>query len=178
MHLWLSATAVLALPLLSATGFAHETHGHGAHEHGVGELTLVVDEGGRIHLEFESPMINLIGFEHRPRSDAQRATLQAAVRDLREGVLLFSFSPVGAACGLRDATLLSALVDDEEEVDDGHADIFVAWRFECRSGVLREIDARGFFDRFPGTERLRIQAVTDRGQTARELTPSSSRIGW
>lgn len=184
----------LGITTVAAHDDGHGRHGHGAHEHGVAALTIVVD-GAILQIELESPSMNLIGFEHRPRTGTQREALGSAVEALRDGPRLFSFGPAGARCVQQRATVLSTLLDDDEDDEahhegghghddahdrdpDDHADIFAAWRFECAGAGLAEIDMRGLFSRFPGTERLRVQAVTGQGQTARELTPASSRLRW
>lgn len=58
---------------------------------------------------------------------------------------------------------------------DDHADVFVAWRFACTApAALRELDARGLFQRFPAVQRLRVQAATPRGQSSAVLGASAS----
>ncbi len=176
-------------------GHPHPHHGHGAHEHGVAGVTIAVD-GAVVEIELESPAMNLVGFEHRPRTDAELESLDAAVAALRRGDGLVAFEPAGARCVRQRAVVLSSLLVDDDDEDghhhggqdgshpdhDGeahdHADIFVAWRFECAGAAVTGIDLRGVFSRFPATERLRVQAVTGQGQTARELTRSSSRLRW
>jgi len=60
---------------------------------------------------------------------------------------------------------------------DGHADIAAFWEIGCtRVDALKEIDFTGFFERFPGTGRLRVQAVLPGGQTGAELTPSATKL--
>jgi hypothetical protein len=44
---------------------------HAAHSHGVGNLELVV-QGGTVKASFEIPMESLLGFEHLPRTTAQK----------------------------------------------------------------------------------------------------------
>ncbi len=171
----------------------HHHHGHGAHEHGIAVVTIAVD-GPVVEIEFESPAMNLIGFEHRPRTDAQRESFDAAVAALRRGDGLVSFEPAEARCVQLRAVVLSSLLDNEEDQhhdhghggshpdhdagDHDHADVFVAWRFECAGAAVTGIELRGIFSRFPATERLRVQAVTGQGQTAREMTAASSRLRW
>jgi hypothetical protein len=163
---------------------------HGAHEHGVAEMDVAQD-GTELQIELSTPAANLIGFEHPPRNAREQAILRDAVTALEQGGGLLAPS-AAAACTLRDARILSALLstgDDGHEHDDGdhdhspdddhdhddhdhaHADVFVAWRFDCATpAALRELDARGLFTRFPGTETLRVQAVVPRGQLAGTLT--------
>jgi len=168
--------------------------GHGAHEHGVAQLDIALD-GTELQIELDTPAVNLLGFEHAPRDARQEAVLGEAVDDLRDGARLFSLTPE-ARCVLRDARILSSLLPDDDGHDEGdhhahdpdvhggdghdgddHVDVFVAWRFDCAAPAeLGELGAQAFFERFPGTERLRVQAVTARGQTAAVLTPSSPAI--
>lgn len=199
-----SARGICAAMMVAVAGFGapaaardadHHHHGHDAHEHGVAVVTIAVD-GPVVEIEFESPAMNLVGFEHRPRTDAQRESLDATIAALRDGGRLVAFEPAGARCIQQRAVVLSSLLDDDEDEgghhDDGydeshpdhdaadhdHADIFVAWRFECAGVAVSGIDLRGVFSRFPATERLRVQAVTNQGQTARELAATSSRLRW
>src|SRR6187431_2577567 len=50
-----------------------------AHVHGVASLQVALD-GNRLNVEFSSPLDNLVGFEHAPRTDKQKA----AVREMAE----------------------------------------------------------------------------------------------
>lgn len=59
---------VLATSLLLATSAgaaAGEHREHGAHEHGVAQLNLVL-EGEKLLIELASPGVNIVGFEHAP----------------------------------------------------------------------------------------------------------------
>lgn len=191
------ATVAIGAPAAARDdGHEHSPHHrHGAHEHGIAEVTIAVD-GAVVEIEFESPAMNLLGFEHRPRTDAQRESLEAAIAALRRGDGLVAFEPAGVRCVQRRAVVLSSLLDEAEDEDQPregglagshadhdvrdheHADVFVAWRFECDGAAVAGIDLRGIFGRFPATGRLRVQAVTGQGQTARELTAASSRLRW
>jgi hypothetical protein len=55
----------------------HEAHVHGE---AVGNLTL---DGPTLRLELEIPGVNLVGFEHPPRNQDQRAQLEAVLSSLR-----------------------------------------------------------------------------------------------
>jgi len=54
-------------------------HSHGAHSHGKAEMELTI-QGSAIRGLFKTPMDSLLGFEHAPKTDAQKK----AVSDLRE----------------------------------------------------------------------------------------------
>lgn len=52
------------------------------HVHGVAHLNMAV-EGSLLHVELESPAMNIVGFEHQPRSSRQREQIHQAVRKLK-----------------------------------------------------------------------------------------------
>ncbi len=69
---------------------------HAAHSHGVGNLELVV-QGSSVKASFEIPMESLLGFEHLPRTPAQKkamADLQTAVAQASYFITL----PAAADC--------------------------------------------------------------------------------
>lgn len=85
--------ALLPLAAQAADEHNHDhDHEHGsldAHEHGVGRLNAVLD-GKALELELESPAMNLVGFEHLATTDADKAKLAAARKQLEQPLVLFS----------------------------------------------------------------------------------------
>ena len=65
----------------------------GAHQHGVVQLDIAVD-ANRITIQMSSPLDNLLGFEHAPRNDTERARVAALLAALRG--TLFTIDPAGA----------------------------------------------------------------------------------
>src|SRR5437879_845104 len=68
------------LALMSGLAFAHEQH---AHVHGIASLQLAVD-GNTLTLDLSSPLDNLLGFEHVPRTDKQKAAVHNMAERLRK----------------------------------------------------------------------------------------------
>jgi hypothetical protein len=191
----LAATLTLVRPIaLAEQAQAHREHG--PHEHGVGSLNLVVD-GNVVEIELESPAADIVGFEHAPTDDAERATLDRAVATLKNGGRLFGF-PAAAGCRLTRSSVNASLLGDEpaaeadhEEHGDSpatesdhdaghahetHADLDAEYRFECRDAArIGPVEVR-LFEAFTGTQRLRVQYATAKGQGAVELTAASARI--
>ena len=63
----------------------------------------------------------------------------------------------------------------ELEYEDGHAELTASWEFTCATpDEITEFDASGLFDAFANLEDIDAQWVSDTGQSAAELTPSSS----
>jgi hypothetical protein len=189
------AAALSLVPPVVPADDAHAHREHGPHEHGVGSLNLVVD-GSVVEIELESPAANILGFEHAPKDEAERAALDRAVLALKDGERLFGF-PAEAGCRLTRSSVSSTLLGDEpaaaEHAEHGdspaaesdhdagheretHADLDADYRFECQNAArIGPVEVR-LFEAFPGTLRLRVQFATAKGQGAVELTAAGARI--
>lgn len=179
-----------------------ERRDHGAHVHGIAEMDVAV-LGDEVEIALRSPAMNMVGFEHAPRTDEQRERLNGAVDSLRDGDALFAFGD--ALCRLLEAEVhharepnghgYDALADDEhadhehdehehdegehgegehDEAHDGatHSEIRAHYHFACERTVER-VDI-GLFERFPRSESIRVQYLTDDTQGAQTLTPEAT----
>lgn len=167
---------------------AHDDHGHrqhGAHVHGQASLSIAVD-GTSVELALESPAVNLFGFEHRPKTAGDKATVAAVAQLLGDGERLFRFD-AGAGCRLVDAEIESSMLDaDSHQHDhdadthgaDSHADVAAHYRFDCSSADA--IDELGIelFAHFERLERLDVQFVTSEGQGAERLTRRNNVVSF
>lgn len=135
-HLLL-AVPVLLLPLSYSQ--AHEDHHHeheeaaslGAHEHGAARLNAALD-GKRLELEFISPAMNLVGFEHAPATPADEAKIAEARSQLEQPAALFGL-PTAAGCSISEQHLHGELLgsahagyqrrdqDDDHQHEHSHA---------------------------------------------------------
>lgn len=86
-----------------------------AHVHGEGVLNIAV-ENGQVLMELEAPGADIVGFEHEPKTDADKAAIAKAAATLEDGAALFRFSP-DAQCTLKDADVEAPYSDDDH---DGH----------------------------------------------------------
>lgn len=160
---------VVALGVVPAAG-ALAQH---AHEHGVAELRIALD-GPTVLVEFESPLVNLLGFEHAPRSDAEKAAMAALEDTLRAPERLFAL-PAAAGCSLEEVELelpgaaQHAGHDHEHDShghghEDEHADAYAVWEYVCTTppGAV-EVTV---IEAFPAIRVLRSEVAGPRGQTA------------
>lgn len=175
---------ILMTFLAAATGSANagEHREHDAHVHGIGQLDIAL-EGEVLAVEFTTPAINLLGFEHAPEDDDQRARLREAVQLLQNGLALFSL-PIDARCVPESTEVESELLDDDHHhegagtEDHDHADFHVSYRFHCEAvSALTYMDVN-LFTHFPATEKLEVQLITPSGQTGVELTQGASRLDF
>ena len=119
---------LLALPLALlplATGAAAHSHEHDdhdhvehgsldAHEHGAAQLNVVLD-GKVLELQLESPAMNLVGFEHAAKTDADKTKVAAARSQLEQPQALF-----GLAAG--DCSVSTQELESPLCTEDGHDD--------------------------------------------------------
>ena len=180
------------LPLHAAQAANHEhSHAHAheehasldAHEHGVASLNVALD-GQTLEIQLQSPAMNLVGFEHEAKSDADKAKVAAARQHLEQPQALFAL-PIEAKCALQDSELDSPLLgghahDEHEHADEhGHSDIDASYRFACANAeALQTLELGSFFGTFPGTEKLEVQLIGPSGQQGAELTPRNSRLSF
>ncbi|MEM7541168.1 MAG: DUF2796 domain-containing protein [Pseudomonadota bacterium] len=92
---------------------AAERRHHDAHEHGSAQLNVAQD-GSAVYVDFDSPAANVVGYEHLPKSAADRETLESALATLRDGEHLFVF-PESADCKLEEVELTSPLIGGSDE---------------------------------------------------------------
>lgn len=184
--------ALVPSKILHAEEFLH----HEAHEHGVANMNIAV-EGNNLYIEFSSPAANIVGFEHHPRTHAQKDAVKDALNRLQMAKALFILS-AGS-----ESQLISANVDTDidNEADDhlksehdhadeghhdqehheadeheGHSEFNAQYHFVCKKPKrLSQIDVR-LFSVFPGIEHIEVQLVSETKQTAMELAAKMHKI--
>ena len=185
------APAALMMALMAA--LITLAHAHKAHEHGAAKVNIAVD-GSQVNIALESPLDNLLPFEHSPVTLEQRKQVKdMAIRMHRE--TLFQLTPA-AECRLEKVTLASEVFDaalldpnislDPDRADDekgqsskeGHGDLDAEFFFVC--GKPENLNSVGIllFSAWPKMERIRVQAITPRGQRSASLTPRRNQMKW
>ncbi|WP_300729681.1 DUF2796 domain-containing protein [Pseudomonas sp.] len=183
-RLFLALPFVL-LPLAMANAADAHDHDHEhdslpPHEHGVGSLNVALD-GQTLELDLDGPSINLVGFEHIATTDADKAKVNAARKQLEDPHTLFSL-PKAAGCTTEAQELESPLFDPapEESTAKGghhHSDIDVHYAFTCsKPDGLKSLDLAQFFKTFPGTHSLKVQLIGPSGQQSVVVTSKAPTV--
>ncbi|HPR08069.1 MAG TPA: DUF2796 domain-containing protein [Denitromonas sp.] len=149
--------------------------GSTAHEHGVAGLSLV-QEGTTITLGFESPLDSLVGFEHAPRTDAQKQALQKARAALENAATAVAL-PAAAACVARAVTVempFGSKAHAGHDDHDKHADAEAEYVFECAQPAALGTVTVGLFKAFPRLQRIDAEAATAAGQGKAVLRPAQA----
>ena len=111
-------TLVLGVAAGAASG--QQLEQHAAHEHGAVTFNIAVEQN-TLAVELEAPAINVVGFEHPPRTDEQRKAASDAAALFESGRGLFGV-PSAAGCRLRETKVHAPGGEGSpaESGDDGH----------------------------------------------------------
>ena len=164
---------------------------HGAHLHGVAELTVALEENA-IEMMFTAPAASVVGFESKAASSEQLKAVEDAKLVLRDPFQLVTF--VGKECDLVQAAVdLTAISssqkdehddhdeghddhneghDDHDSVDDeeSHSDIIAKYEFKCSSDDQLKKLKFGPDQLLFGLDKVNVMWVSESGQGAAEVT--------
>lgn len=198
-HIVSIATFAFAFFILANVSYAEQKGTSlDAHVHGLSQLTIAV-EGEKVELEFSSPAMNLVGFEHKATSKKDIAAVKQAESILRQPEMLFALSE--AKCKpIHTHVDISGLIEqhedhhghkghdehkdhkDHKDHDDHkahdehetHSEIVANYSFECKdSSVLSSIKV-SLFESFAGIYKIQAMWVTPGKQGSAKLTAENS----
>ncbi|HEY0180132.1 MAG TPA: DUF2796 domain-containing protein [Dokdonella sp.] len=190
MHRALPLFALLVSFAALAAAPASPHRHHGPHVHGEATLNVGLD-GQLLLVSLDAPGMSLLGFEHPPRDDAERAAYRATLDALNApgGWLLL---PQAAGCALEsvqvaphgfDAADGDGHGDDDHDHDDDahggdheHADFDATYRYACHAPLaLHALDVT-LFERFPPLHKVNVDLVLPDRQGSQVLTPGTTMV--
>lgn len=174
LKILLAATLTLGASLSQAHDHQqghHHAHSHSAHVHGHAQLMVAVEEK-QVQVSLESPLDNLLGFEHAPRTAKEKQAVEAMTTRLKAPETLLQFDPE-AGCKALPAEI-SALPGTAGQ--GKHGDLTAEFSFTC-ANPPRYLEVR-LFTAFPRLQRLEAQLATPKGQAAHRLAPGKTRLSW
>ncbi|MDR1311888.1 MAG: DUF2796 domain-containing protein [Burkholderiaceae bacterium] len=192
----------LFLGVVCSLFWVSQAWGHEAHEHGAAKIDLAI-EGQEVEIELETPLANVISFEHAPRTPSQEKEIRAMAAIMHTNKTLFSF-PDKAGCVLEKVSLKSDVISrdllappsssggkatqsasvspkktkDKKDDDDEHADLDAEFAYRCQNPQALTYIRTGLFKSFPRLKRVDMQIAGPKGQRAARLTPRSNVIKW
>jgi hypothetical protein len=174
------AAVLLALGLTCVAGspaIADEFRSRGVHEHGSATVDVAIQDS-TLDIALHSPAINVVGFEHAPRTVEERAALARANRVFGSPQGLF-LMPASAACTSTSVTLMPITYEhdgDDAKPDAPHADYDVSYRFHCaHADQLGWIDIR-LFEQMKGMRKIVANVVAPALQAQSLLTSDNTRV--
>ncbi len=190
------AMAAIVYPVVSI-----HAHSSRAHVHGEATLTVAID-GQTVTLDFDSPLDNLVGFEHAPRTDKQKQAMADMAARLGEAGKLFvldaaagceaagikltpaAMPAVSSGAGSASAPAASAKGEGDKAAHKAaHKDQEAQFTFRCKDAAkLRTIEVK-LFEAFPRVKRIKasvagVTGATAGKQSAMTLTPAKATLRW
>lgn len=131
------------------------------HVHGQAELAVII-EGDRLSVTFDSPLTNLIGFEHEPETDADWAVVDSLQDQFLYDDVLVRL-PANAKC---DVISISSGLRFKDE----HGSLMVEQDFACKKiGRLQRAEVT-VFSRFDDLQNLDVIMLGDSPKTTTVMT--------
>ncbi len=169
------------------TGHAHaddarHSSGHGAHVHGQAELTIAAEQN-TLELVFESPGMNLVGFEHAPVDAQQRARIREVQALLKEptNVVLIE----GGQCTLAHAQSessypLDAAAEPSKQPanTEEHHGFKAQYQFHCAALAQVRSMQLPLLAQFPSIEHLQVQWVMESRQGMQSLNAKKPQLSF
>jgi Protein of unknown function (DUF2796) len=159
---------------------ADEFEQHPPHEHGKVTLNAALD-GNQLVIELDSPAVNVVGFEHEPRTDGERAAVSAAAKLLGNGRTLFAM-PREARCQFEKTALKPPqweTTDDvpgQPEAPGQHADYEARFTYQCWSPDHLTWLEPALLDKLRNVTEARVNIATARGQRSEVATSGHVRV--
>ena len=162
-----------------------------SHTHGDASLAMVL-ENAVITVELDTPLYNLLGFEHAAETAAQKAAVEKAETILSKGGPLFVFNSE-AGCTIAAQTISVELDvdghddheeeghddehhDDEHDDEDTHKDANLQYEYRCsRSKALEHVTVN-LFKHFENLTELDLVYLGPNTQKQVEINAGKTRI--
>ncbi|MEQ1635782.1 MAG: DUF2796 domain-containing protein [Methylococcales bacterium] len=190
-QIYITRPAMFILIFLSALTVPRVAGALGPHVHGEALLQIAIDQN-EISIDFDSPLDNLLGFEHAPANEQQRQAVKTMVTRLQQADKLF-IAPAAALCSLQAVKLTAPVLPKEllatqpqsappaqdihPEADE-HSGLEATITLRCaKPEALFGLEI-GLFKAFPLLKRLHAEILSANGQTSVKLNPSTTHLTW
>ncbi|WP_444913173.1 DUF2796 domain-containing protein [Microbulbifer sp. EKSA008] len=145
----------------------------GSHVHGKAMMYLVA-EADRISVELESPTVDLVGFEHAPRSDVQKQRLEQVAHELSKPDHFLEF--VGAQCKPLSVEVKAPYSAEVTSDNSVHSGFRASYQFKCDNLAEFNSVIVTLFERFPGIHGIAVQWISSGRQGAELLTGKDNKL--
>lgn len=142
-----------------------------SHVHGDAVLAMALD-GEVLVIELESPLYNLLGFEHAPETEEQTEHLSRAEITLGQPANLFSFN-AEAGCTADNPAQNPSLMGSSKNSSQPnvHKDALIEYSFRCDAPDRLKIMTTNLFTYFPKLTELDVIYLGPSVKLSTELEP-------
>ena len=164
-----------------------------SHVHGLSELLIAIEKEV-LEIQFVSPAINLVGFEHQAVLSEDINKVKKISNVLKNLNSFFSFS--GTNCyeistNIDVSDLIDLKKDSEKEKNDhlgennhkhdhtkpskkdNHSEIIVNYNLSCDNTLSLSSIKVNFFDTFHGTDKIKVMWINQTKQGANTISPKN-----
>ena len=146
----------------------------GAHQHGASKLNVAI-EGQTIAMEFSAPADDIVGFETRPRTEKQKASVEQATGTLRDPLKLFAL-PQAAGCTVASASVELVFEEEPSAKAADHSEFEGRYSLSC-TNVAAVLDIEfPYFKLFPKVDEVEVQVISPKGQKSFEVKRTRPRL--
>ncbi len=183
-----SASIGLGMTICAAVS-AEEFEQHAAHEHG--KITInVALEKQELSIELDAPAVNVVGFEHVPRTAQEKAAAAGAAMLLKSESGLFGMPPE-ARCRLSGAQINGPHWEkdaeghehdghdgDHEHADahEQHADYEASYMYKCEAPAQLAWFEPWLLEKLRDVHEARINLITATGQRSQVVSRARERV--
>lgn len=159
----------LFLTMMVFVGTAYGGKNHGAHVHGVGQLSLAFD-GMKGKIQLEAPAEALFGFEHDAKSKKDLQRKDAALKKLEEKI---------SEMIVFEESLKCLIKKDIFEVNQtkSHADVEAEFSITCEKSVQGSSIEFHFQKVFPNLKNVKVDVLVNDLQKSIEVKKNGESIG-
>jgi hypothetical protein len=161
---------------VAAAQAAEEFEQHAAHEHGHLRLQLALEKNV-LHVDLIAPALNVLGFEHEPRTAAEKRKAEMAPPQLRDLPAPLRLPPE-AGCRRTSGRILEAHDEDHEHQHEHeeHRDVTIHWTYQCaRPEALTWAEA-AVLSQLTGVERVDVDSILPGSQKSARVKRADERV--
>jgi hypothetical protein len=162
---------IFSIFALTLSAQAHDHREFGAHVHGVAQLSIAADTD-EIDAELDIPGDDLLGFEHDPKTNAEKATYSKVMDLLKGNYQIFTFDPK-AGC-----VVTSREVEKEKHKEEKHAHMDYEYevKYKCKDFEAAKKFSVNLFKDFKTLKEIHVQMVSATKQSSYHLTPTNTQV--
>jgi len=141
-----------------------------SHVHGLIRMDLAID-AKTLTMQIEAPLDSLLGFEHRPRTEAQKQTAGTILKQMNNVNALIQPAKA-AACKSTKVNVQSAVLQSQKPAGTKgaeHIDLDASFEFICEYPEKLTVIELGFFDEFKRVQKIEVQDAGPKGQSKQTL---------
>lgn len=154
-----------------------------AHDHGHAKLDVAVD-ATTVKITLEAPSESIFGFEHAPRTEAEKQATRAGMKKLESGAKdLFAFA-AELGCEPSEVKVSSGMLTDPtkagkkdgKQSEETHSDVDADYTFTCKKPVAGTDLQVGLIKAFPRLKEIKAQVLSGAKQFGTEINAKNATL--